>query len=113
MTDFENYLLSIGYKKFYYDFKTNSLIETDKHQLSSNVNIDYRYIKDDITIVFGLSEQGKPATLIHPRPLMLMHTKDGIKHHQHDDTMNAALHQFTPEEIYNAMFNKNIILTIN
>lgn len=68
-------------------------------------------------IVFGLHEHGKPPTLITPRPNIKVKRKeiiDGVEQivtytQWFDDSMNVALSKQTPEEIYKAMYDENII----
>ena len=93
MTAFENMLIDKGYKKYVLNCKTMKYEPTDKHIISTMVNLDHRYIHetdevilkkieqgksvmdDDFTwedrkgvICFGLHEANKPPTLINPRP---------------------------------------------
>jgi len=93
MTAFESMLIDKGYKKYVLNCKTMKYQPTDKHIISTMINIDHRYIHetddvilrkieqgksvmdDDFTwedrkgvICFGLHESNKPPTLISPRP---------------------------------------------
>jgi len=78
-------LIDNGYKAFRKVYKDKSFhyIECEfKNDYSTTVNgnMDYRFVKDNKEVVFGLHEQHKPPTLIHPRP-------KGIN----DDEMNRML----------------------
>jgi hypothetical protein len=55
--------------------------------------IDVRLIKGESIVIYGLHEQGKPPTLISPRP-------KGINT---DDEMNRFLAKHTDEEIFNSL----------
>ena len=93
MTAFENMLINKGYIKHILNCKTMKYEPTDKHVISTMVNLDHRYIHkndevllkkieqgksvmdNDFTwedrkgvICFGLHEPNKPPTLINPRP---------------------------------------------
>lgn len=89
MTHFEQHLISVGFERFEYDKKTKQLIPAIGYNLSSIGNLDYRFIKGDLQIVFGLHEKGKPPTLIYPRP-------EGINS---DDQMNRMLMEKQPNYI--------------
>ena len=98
MTQFEQMLLNKGYKKYILNCKTMKYEPAVGHNISTLVNLDYRYFHEDdkiilqkilnsipvfvendnlstITledrkgeIIFGLNEFKKPPTLIYPRP---------------------------------------------
>ena len=67
--------------------------------------IDIRYVKGDIVIVWGLHEHKKPPTLIYPRPRI---NYQGLNQ-QYDDAMNICLKREINENIYKALFDKNIL----
>lgn len=94
MSSFTDYLIEIGYKpyrKVYANKKFEYIPSTyDYFTTVMGGGLDIRFMMGDKEIVFGLSENGKPPTLISPRP-------NGIKD---DDSMNRALKTFTPMEIY-------------
>ena len=78
-------LIDNGYKahRAVYNKGVQEYIEVEfKNDYSSMVSggLDYRFVKDNKEVVFGLHEQHKPPTLIHPRP-------KGIS----DDEMNRML----------------------
>jgi hypothetical protein len=97
MTAFEEYLLEQGYQKFIKKLIKGAwvYIPADKHNLSTLVNIDHRYIKNGEEIIFGLHEKDKPPTLIWPRPLGVLL----------DDDMNRILLCYSPEVILDAIKN--------
>ena len=119
MTKFEEYLLSIGYNRFFLNNK-NELEPAVGYHLSSLGVLSYRYIKDDRHIVFGLSDNGKPPTLIHPRPSITIGKEyiiDGLWHSElvkgGDDEMNRVLFDNSPEYVYEAIFNQTIKFKFN
>lgn len=90
---FQDYLLSIGYTPFRvlskdgkkgYVPAMNNHFSTYEHGF-----LDIRYIRLGKEICFGLHENGKPPTLIYPRP-------KGI---ESDDEMNIILMNLPPEII--------------
>lgn len=135
MTNFEKFLIEHGYQKYILNCKTMKYERTDTHTVSTLSNLDHRYFHvSDLPanqnihegkpvtewgegerkgeIVFGLSEFGKPPTLISPRPKIRIN-RDGVTLNQTmDDVMNIVLMNFTPERIYDAMYSPNIILTL-
>ncbi len=96
MTPFENYLISIGYKrcrqmgspKRGYHFEDSP--EGYSFSKMEPGRLSYFYIKGENVIEFGLHEYQKPPTLIWPKP----------KGCFMDDDMNRMLKEKTPEEIY-------------
>lgn len=96
MTYFEQYLISIGYKRYrkVFDKKAWHYIEDSNGYFFSTMIagcLDYRYILNggfEDEIIFGLHEKSKPPTLIWPRTVL------------DDDSMNIMLKDNTPEEIY-------------
>lgn len=72
--------------------------------------IDVRYIKNEIEIIWGLSEFKKPPTLISPRPRIHFTNKDGNLINQFgDDPVNICLKKESNEDIYKALFDKSIL----
>ena len=109
MTKFETFLISKGAKKFTYNPNTRQYNETEKHVLSSMVNLDHRYFLNGHEIVFGLHEANKPPTLIYPRPKINIKTNSGFITEESDDAMNIVLNKETPEDILMAIFDDNIV----
>ena len=114
MIAFENYLIEKGFEKFAWDSKKGEYYKPKTHIISTMVNIAHFYIKDDIKIAVGLHERNKPVTLIYPRPNIII---DKIENDStirivefQDDAMNIALQKFSFDEIFEAMFNKEITL---
>lgn len=68
-------------------------------------------------IIFGLNEAKKPPTLIYPRPKIevkrIKDEREVIEREYLDDSMNIALNYISHEEIFKAMYDKNIILKID
>jgi len=96
MSNFEEYIVSLGYKRYrkVYENKKWAYIEDNSgYNFSTMLSgwIDYRYLKDgEHEIIFGLSEREKPPTLCYPRPKGILN----------DDEMNRQLKTKTPQEIY-------------
>ena len=100
--------MDIGYRKFYLDIKTWTYNETDKHILSTMVNLDHRYLLNGVEIIFGLNEYKKPPTLISPRPKILVHIDGKVLTESCDDAMNMVLMNERPERIHEALFDRKI-----
>lgn len=112
MTSFEQHLVSNGYEKHLFNFKTrkNELEKEGRHTISTMVNLDYRYIKGDKTIVFGLNEKDKPPTLIYPRPLILVERNGKTNLADISDaSMNICLMKESNEDILEAIYDRSII----
>lgn len=136
MTNFEQKLLDNGYIKFVLNCKTMKYEEPNGHTISTMNNLDHRYFhKDDKVldkiragksvmdkdftwedrkneIIFGLHEKGKPTTLISPRPrIEVKRYVDGklvlTQNEDFDDSMNYVLDNYSPEEVFEAMYDKN------
>lgn len=95
MTPLEQYLINIGYKRYRKAYEKKEFVyipDTIGYYFSTMVTgwLDYRYLKGDHEIIFGLNEKDKPPTLIYPRP----------KNVKEDDVMNRVLKDNSPEEIY-------------
>lgn len=143
MTGFEQMLLDKGYIKYILNCKTMKYELAKGHIISTMTNIDHRYfhktdenvlrkieaeesvMKEDFTfedrkgeICFGLHEAGKPSTLISPRPrIEVKRIKDGKQVIDNglfvDDGMNAILQHFSYEKIFEAMYDRNIVLKLD
>ena len=113
MTGFELFLISKGYLKYQYDFKTQQLIlVNNEHIISTTSNLDYRYVhpsNPSVQIVYGLHEVGKPPTLIYPRPRILVKREGRTYNELYDDSMNLALQNESFDDILNAIFNRSIL----
>lgn len=111
MTNFEQYLLDEGCSKHIYNTKKMCLEKCDNnnHTISTMVNLDYRYLKGDDIFTFGLSEYGKPPTLIHPRPRMKIIRNGEVSFEKNDDNMNFVLQKISPKEIIDAIKNETLI----
>jgi hypothetical protein len=113
MHAFEEYLLSIGYRKHKEEYPKKGeaphLVETSEESYSSLGALTYVYRKEgSADIRFGLNEAGKPATLVHPRPEPTLEEamenqrvrKEG---YMFDDDMNRLILKLTPEQLYNRL----------
>lgn len=137
MTSFEQFLLDKGYIMFAFDSKEMKYYKPKNHTISTMVNLGHSYIhnsdsnlldkieqgksvmEDDFTwedrkneIVFGLREKDKPPTLISPRPRLDIYRQGFTIREDRDDAMNIALSNFSNEEIFEAMYNKDISLEL-
>ena len=116
MHSFERMLIDKGFKKFFYNAKTGKNEPTDKHVISSMVNLGYIYIKGDKEICFGLSEIHKPPTLIHPRPRIRVtreiekggHSFIAEETEVMDNSMNIVLEEEDNELILESLFDSEI-----
>lgn len=98
MSGFEEYLKSIGFAPFklVYENRKYEMVPLTGKELGSFSTmvpgrLDNRWLKDGKEIIFGLHKEGKPPTLVYPRPAGVVS----------DDIMNQLLKEKTPEEIYN------------
>lgn len=118
---FTKYLIEdLGFKTFRH--KKDGLFPDDIADFSTMIygGTQRVYIKDDISIIWGLSEMGKPPTLIYPRPNIKNRNVDissykftiGGAFFNTDDDINRILITHSNEEIYEAMFDKSIILEL-
>lgn len=106
----------LGYKS--YRYISGEYIPNNINDYSTMVEggLDIRYIKDgdkSKQIIFGLHEKGKPATLITPRPNIIVKIKDSegkvtFINHNFDDAMNICLKEEPANKIYEAMYDKTI-----
>lgn len=142
MTQFEQMLLDKGYIKHILNFKTMKFEIAKGHTISTIINLDHRYfhktdenvlhkiaigksvMEKDFTwedrkgeICFGLHEAGKPPTLIFPRPrIEVKRIKGGrevIENEQDDDSMNVVLKDIPHEEIFKAMYDREVVIKID
>ena len=142
MTTFEQMLLDNGYIKYILNCKSMKFEKAKGHILSTMSNLDHIYFhKDDLNVLqkindgksimdkdftskdrkgeicFGLHEVGKPPTLISPRPRIkvkrIMCGKEYIETEKCDNSMNIVLSKYSSDEIYKAMYNKNICFEID
>lgn len=113
MTGFELFLISKGYLKYKYNFKTQKLdLVLNEHIISTMSNLSYTYVHPDnpeIIITYGLNELGKPPTLIYPRPRIQVTKEDRIYNEQYDDSMNLVFMKETFEDILKAIFDRSIV----
>jgi len=110
--NFTKYIKQKGFKPYRKRFNRKTKeweYSEEKHYtdfFSSMGDLDICYIKDDVEIIFGLHEVGKPPTLISPRPIIEV-IKEGEKlDHTSDDAMNICLQNEKPKDIFKAMFDK-------
>ena len=123
MTKFEEMLIDKGYIRYIFNCKTNKYEVAKNYILSTSENIDHRYIDNNDgnflnQIVFGLHEEKKPPTLIYPRPNIKVKRRNDVGRvviydNFCDDNMNVILQQFSPETIFEAMFDKTKCLEVD
>jgi hypothetical protein len=141
MTRFEGFLIDKGYIMYVFNCKEMKYQKANQHITSTMVNLVHIYIHntdsnlldkinkgksvmdDDFTwedrkggVCFGLHEQGKPPTLISPRPRIRIQKTlliDSVKQdivitERFDDAMNIVLKEIEYEDIFKAMYDKSI-----
>jgi hypothetical protein len=135
MTAFEQYLIENGWLKFTLNCKTMRYEKAIGHELSTMTNLNHRYFHESDTnildkierglsvknggitwkdrkneIIFGLHEKDMPATLISPRPIILVkRIRNGeivIENETLDNSMNVVLEKIENSWILRAMFQK-------
>ena len=112
MTKFEKYLIENGYVKYILNYKTMKYEVSNSHVISTMSNIDHRYIHSEDKaneICFGLSEAGKPPTLISPRPKIIVIRENMVEDERFDDSMNLVLNRESPKDILNALFDETVL----
>ncbi|MBC7417448.1 MAG: hypothetical protein H7325_04755 [Pedobacter sp.] len=105
MSNFEQYLQSIGYKPFkkiHSKKKGWEFIPAEERYLGFFTTMEPGglwniWIKDGIEFWWGLNEASKPPTLYHPGIIDYNRMIDGKSP---DDRMNILLKEKTPKEIY-------------
>lgn len=106
MSPFEQYLISLGYKRYRKIYKKKQWVyEEDNEGYSfstmSSGDLDYRYILNDVEIIWGLDEHGKPPSLVWPNPFKGQKPvyEDG-KIVSPQDLISRYIKEHTPEQIY-------------
>lgn len=99
MIGFELYLIEQGFKCYHFKVDSGKLIKVDGFcPISTMVNIHNRYLKGNLDIKVGLSEKGRPTTIVYPRP-------KGI---YNDDQMNQFILSNSNENILEAIYENTI-----
>lgn len=101
MSNITNILIEKGfkvYRKIYQGNSTFKYVECEYKGVFSSENgyLDYRFIKDNLEVIYGLNEKNKPPTLISPRP------NDVYS----DDEMNRKL-LVNSLDVYNEIIKNN------
>lgn len=110
---FEQFLIDKGFKKMILNLKTWQYEPADNHVLSTYGPTEFRYLKDDKEILWGLNERRKPPTLVSPRPQIRM-KRDGVYWNQErDDAMNIVLKTIDYDRIYEAMYDHSIVFEVD
>lgn len=111
MHDFEKHLLKNGFEQYRYCHRTKKLVKPESYELSSMSNTDYRYIRGDEVIIFGLNEKGMPPSIVYPRPSNIKDLGNGFVEYSHyrDSQMLELMHQLSNEDLLNKILtNFNI-----
>jgi hypothetical protein len=127
MSNFEQYLHDNGFMPFIelFNRKTKTFylepLELNKCNTFSTM-VDGRlhnvWVKEDKAIYFGLNEKSKPPTLLSPRPniefAIIENNKKQVLENcfWSDDAMNICLKKYSNEQIFQAIYDKNIILKV-
>jgi hypothetical protein len=90
---------------FYVPIIFNTIYLQANYNVMKNGGTCVRFIKDDIEIIYGLSELGNPPTLISPRPRIKM------KSNIFDEPINKCLSLEKNEDIYKALFDSEIVFS--
>ncbi len=134
MISFEKYLIEIGYHKFCFNNKTKMYERTERDSISTMADFSYVYIYPShlvykeletvessqltyslrkVGFIIGLSEAGKPITLISPRPsICIKRIRDNrvvYENEQYDDSINIVLSSITNEKIIEAIQRGKIL----
>jgi hypothetical protein len=106
--------ISSDISEFYLPIEFNTVYLAANFNCMQNGGITVYFVKDldfDKGIRFGLNEFKKPPMLSYPRPkIKIKQIVDGEEEVQDecfDDSMSLVLSRYSPEEIYEAMFNNN------
>lgn len=83
----------------------NGWTTTDTGHYSSLGTVQKKYTKDGKEIIIGLSERGKPVTLVYPRPTII---HKGFYENLNDDFMNRILQTIPNERILESLFDPKI-----
>lgn len=143
MSRFEQYLLNLGYIRFYMTYEDMIYKKCDNYNLDINGNITYSYFhhtEEDILqaiekglstfsnqfpkyyfskcIIYGYSYENKPPTLIYPRPRVIVckyDTNGSIINDKFvsDDAVNLVLASVPPKEIFKALYDKSIVFNFD
>ena len=101
---FIEYIESQGFKKMVMSTKTFKLEEPSEYAILSTMGyLDFRYVKGEKVITWGLNEHGKPPTLISPLPYKLMELKDN-EYYGQNAPMDRVLQKYSPEEILKELY---------
>jgi hypothetical protein len=117
MSAFEQYLISLGFQKMVQNPLTQELRPAGDTILSTLGCIAYCYHHEKFGSVFyGLNEYGKPPTLVSPRPNIRHITLSDnywiVRSEQEDDFMNIVLNRHTPQEVFEAMFDRSKVFVL-
>lgn len=114
--EFREYLVSKGFEPFRKVFIKNKLtILTSKECFMTDDTFSSMiegglcifYIKDDLEIVYGLGEVGKPPMLLSPVPK----SHNTFTHLSEQDITERAMKKYNNDDIYRSMF-EGILLHI-
>lgn len=114
MISLEKYLLENGFKVYHYKWIHGKSQRREGYEnLSSITNLQNFYVKDDIEIICGLYEIGKPGTLISHRHIFRKEQIINDKFVTHDmpidNDVNAYLQKIPNDVILDAIINnKNL-----
>ena len=139
MSNFEKFLLNIGYIRFYMSYDDMVYKRCNNYKLDINGNITYSYfhyteeaILEAIDkglstfsnqfpiyyfgmgIIFGYTDEDKPPTLVYPRPRVIVRRYEpngSIINDKFvsDDTMRLVLASVESKEIFKALYDKSIV----
>ena len=111
------YLISNGFKAFreVYVNKTLKLVTSKEAFMTDDTfstavegGLCIFYIKDCLSVTYGLGEVGKPPMLLYPHP-KCANNNENISDY---DVTERLIKKYSSEEIYNAMFDEKISLNL-
>lgn len=136
-TDIVSYLMSLGFIPMRYSFKTKRLEPSKSSvdffsttdQPNGQIALTVHLVKEvavgphtvKLEVTYGLGEADKPPTLLHPLPSTSVDKKtaissDGksfaITFRTTQDETYELLRKYTAAEVFDAMFDRRIILQI-
>jgi hypothetical protein len=112
-----DFLLSKGFKPFrqVYDgvklvlmTSKESFMNDDTFSTMVKGGLVIFYIKDDLTVTYGLGEHGKPPMLLYPYPKC----SNNIDRLGAYDVTERLIKKYSNEEIFNAMFDEKVFLEL-
>lgn len=143
MSEFEIYLLSLGYEIFYFDYDSGLYKRPERYELDVDNIFSYSYFhysEEDIIqaidngihsyhqdfpksyfskcIIYGYNDGTNIPTLIYPRPTINVFCFDTtgkkiVETAILDRSMNLVLNTKSPKEIYKSIYDKSVVFNFD